>query len=177
LWLFCDCDNNHRRPSTTIDHRPQITTHRRHQRYRQDSGGLQARVRALYEAVADEDASETDIRRQQMHERSAAVFAGVKRLQDRVRKAQAAYRSAGISLAASGGSAGVAEEGLSELRTQVRKLSGRLHRLRYHVEEEEEQERARRGGGGHEEAVHGSDGDDDDDEEEEEEGPPLTMQS
>lgn len=111
------------------------------QRYRQDSSGLQARMRALYEAVAEEDASQTDLRRQQMHERSQAVFAGVKRLKERVRKAQAAYRGAGISLAAAGSVGAGPEEGLSQLRGQVRKLTGRLHRLGYRVEEEREDRR------------------------------------
>ncbi len=143
------------------------------QRYRQDSAGLQARVRALYDAVADEDASQTDIRRQQMHERAQAVFGSVKRLKDRVRKAQGAYASAGISLAASvggGGGAGGAEEGLSELRAQVRKLGGRLHRLRYHLEEEED---ARQEGAaaGH---MEGDEEEEEDEKEDEEEGPPPT---
>ena len=121
------------------------------QRYRQDSSGLQERVRALYEAVADEDASQTDLRRQQMHERSQAVFAAVKNLRERVRKAQAAYKAAGVSLSlggAAGGAAGGAssEEGLGELRAQLRRLSERLHRVRYHVQEEEEDGAAGAGG-------------------------------
>lgn len=122
-------------------------------------------MRALYETVAEEDASQTDLRRQQMHERSQAVFAGVKRLKERVRKAQAVYRGAGISLAA-GGSGGVEagpEEGLSQLRGQVRKVVGRLHRLRYHVEE-----KGRRAGRG--EDGEGQEG-------QEEEGPPPTDSS
>ena len=97
-------------------------------------------MRALYEASAEEDATQTFERKQRMNEKAQAVFSGVKRLKDRVRRAQGAYQAAGISLAASG--AAGPEEGLSELRGQVRKLARRLHRLRFYVDEEQE-ERAR----------------------------------
>ena len=105
-------------------------------------------MRALYEASAEDDATQTFERKQRMNEKAEAVFAGVKRLKVRVRRAQAAYEAAGISLAASG--AAGPEEGLSELRGQVRKLAGRLHRLRFYVEEEAEErgrEAALLGGG------------------------------
>ncbi|EKU21729.1 hypothetical protein NGA_0169500 [Nannochloropsis gaditana CCMP526] len=111
-------------------------------RYRQDCGKLSERVKALYEQAAEEDANGTDLKRQEMHARSMAVFEKVKALTDRVRRAQEAYRRLGIDVRGGGGGEdeglgkGVEGESLSHLRQEVRDLGERLRQIRYVAGEE-----------------------------------------
>ena len=143
LWsacLFLPCSPK----PTAAQPQPNPPTHSKPNR--QDVSKLRERVHQLYEQAAEEEASHTDTKRQEIHDRSKAVFEGVKALKERVKAAQGAYRQVGISTAAGGGGGGVGgggggvtvhEEKLSELRGQIRGLAGRLHRVQYAVEEEE----------------------------------------
>lgn len=130
-------------------------------RYRQDTFTLKDRVEALFKEALEDEESQTDSRREEMHVRSKAVFDGVKALKERVRQAQLAYRKLGISTVASAGGGGgggaggqagssVHEEKLSELRKQIRGVGERLARVKYFAEEDEEEERRLRGEGGEE---------------------------
>ena len=120
-------------------------------RYRQDTSTLKDRVEALFKEALEDEESQTDSKREEMHARSKAVFDGVKALKERVRQAQLAYRKLGISttVASTGGGGGggggagggggpgglaggsVHEEKLSELRRQIRGVGERLARVRY----------------------------------------------
>lgn len=115
------------------------------QRYRQDSGQISDRVKALVDRVADEEATATDYQREDMHKRSQIVLNGIKELQGRVEAAQKAYQSVGIPVGDAVGtstpaSALASQEGLTQLRGQIRGLAARLRKLRYIVEEEKERE-------------------------------------
>lgn len=131
--------------------------------YRQDAEGLMKRVYELACEAAEEDESKTDTRRQEMHERSKTVFEGVKKLKERVKEAQVGYQQAGINVSTSEGVGGGVGGGngqearLQDIRKQIRKLSERLHKVRYY-EEKEGEEDGRGGEGGQEESS------DDDDE-------------
>ena len=140
-------------------------------RYRQDTSMLKDRVKALFEEALDDEESQTDRRREEMHVRSKAVFDGVKAMKERVRQAQLAYRKLGISTtvapAGGGGPEGgsVQEERLSELQRQIRGVGERLARVRYVAEEGEVEEARRLRGGG--------EGEEEEEEEEEEDGRPY----
>jgi hypothetical protein len=139
---------------------------------------LKDRVEALFKEALEDEESQTDRRREEMHVRSKAVFDGVKALKERVRQAQLAYRKLGISttVASTGGGEGgglmstgassVHEEKLSELRRQIRGVGERLARVRHFAEEDEEEARRLRGEGGEE-------GEEEEEEEVDEDGDPY----
>ena len=145
-------------------------------RYRQDTSTLKDRVEALFKEALEDEESQTDSKREEMHARSKAVFDGVKALKERVRQAQLAYRKLGISttVASTGGGGGggrggrggrggamggsVHEERLSELKRQIRGVGERLALVRCCAEEDEEEARRLGGGGGEEEEEVDEDG-------------------